>query len=254
MEWCCSLDRTRSEGGRMKRPDLSCVEGVASSSTSVPRGRKDRGQGRSSRDRTRAIHIRCLWAGALSASHEREAPDSFPFAKMRFSCLHPVIPRSTNLNHPYSNHISRPIPGSPRSLPVADKTSFPFPFWNFSKESLSIRSLCKFKFISSSASLHPIPIFSFLTARSPRQILLRSLFPANCPDSRANNAFFGTLLLHSALSPCHVSPSHPPLALPPTLCCYLAAAAVSNLLHHRPPAHVTMSFRSTTHTHPFPLF
>jgi hypothetical protein len=74
----------------MKRPDRgakSYVEGVASSSTSVPSGRKDRGQGRSSRDRTKELYIsECLWAGAFSASHEREAPDSFPFAKCASAC------------------------------------------------------------------------------------------------------------------------------------------------------------------------
>jgi hypothetical protein len=145
---------------------------------------------------------------------------------MRFSCLHLSYP---DLQIPFPCLQSH-IPPHPRLSvfpSVADKTSVPFPFQNFSSESLSIRSLCKFKFISSSASVHPIPIFSFLTARSPRQFLLRSLFPANCPDSRGNNTFFGTHLLHLALSPCHVSPSTPPpLVLPPTIC-YLAAAAVS---------------------------
>src|ERR1700755_1067190 len=129
MEWCRSLDRTTSEGGRMRRPDRgakSYVEGVASSSTSVPRGRKDRGQGRSSRDRTRAIHIRCLWAGAFSASHEREGPDSFPFARCAsLACTLSYSDLQISLPCLQSH-----IPPDPRLSvfpSVADKTSFPFP-------------------------------------------------------------------------------------------------------------------------------
>jgi hypothetical protein len=165
---------------------------------------------------------------------------------VRFSCLHLSEP---DLQIPLPCLQSH-IPPDPRLSvfpSVADKTSFPFlPEFLFRIPLHQI--LCKFKFISSSASVHPIPIFSFLTARSPRQFLLRSVFPANCPDSRDNNTFFGTHLLHLALSPCHVSPStSPPLVLPPTICCYLAAAAASNLLHHQPHS-------CTTHTHPSPLF
>jgi hypothetical protein len=63
---------------------------------------------------------------------------------------------------------------------------------------------------------------------------MRSVFPANCPDSRGNNAF----LVHTSyIWPCrratclpvllHHSSSHPPYVI-------FAAAAASNLLHHQP--------------------
>jgi len=61
-----------------------------------------------------------LMPGAFSASHEREAPDSFPFAtcaSLACNC-HTQIARSL---FPLSNHISRPIPGSPCSLPSLTK-------------------------------------------------------------------------------------------------------------------------------------
>ena len=155
MEWCCSLDRRTSEGGEMKRPDRgakSCVGGVASSSS--PRGRKDRGQGRSSRDRTRAIHIRRSWC-VHRASHEREAPDSFPFAT---DC--PFLQIRSSFHTPQSH-----IPPDPRLSvfpSAADKTSSRFLLPEFSLERPPIRSHCQFKFVSSH---HPIPIFSFYTAR-----------------------------------------------------------------------------------------
>lgn len=130
MEWCCSLDRTTNEGV-MKRPDRgakSYVGGVASSR--VPKGRKDRGQGRSSRDRTRAIHIRMLMGGrSVPATTEKHLIRSL-FATCASLAIFEIRDRSS----------LPPITYPPRSRvsvfpSVADKTSFAFPFQNFSSES-----------------------------------------------------------------------------------------------------------------------
>ena len=96
------------------------------------------------------------------------------------------------------NHISRLIPGSPCSLPPLTKRHPDSPS-RILFRTPPIRSHCQFKFISSSASHHPIPIFSFLTARSKTLSLTRffslKLNEINslhiCPDSRANNSLSG---------------------------------------------------------------
>jgi len=94
----------------------------------------------------------------------------------------------------------------------------------------SIRSFANSNLFPPARLFHPIPIFSFLTARSP---LVNFYFPpASGPGSRDNNAFLGALLLHSALSPCHVSPNTPCTTRP--------------AIHHS-------SFHSTTHTCPSPF-
>src|SRR5579863_4697679 len=93
-------------------------------------------------------------------SHEREAPDSFPFATCAsLACILSSVDLWILLPCPQS-HIP-PDPRFPCSLPSLTKRHSPFPFQNFSSESLSIRSLFKFKFISSARLSHPIPILSF---------------------------------------------------------------------------------------------
>jgi hypothetical protein len=82
---------------------------------------------------------------------------------------------------PPSNHISRPIPGSPCSLPVADKTSFAFPFQNFSSECPPSDPL-QIQIYFVQRLVHPIPIFSFLTARSPLVKFYEICFPSRQPE------------------------------------------------------------------------
>ena len=167
----------------------------------------------------------------------------------------PVIPRSTNLIHPapITSCAPSPVPRAP--FPSLTKRHSHFPS-GISLKNHSPSDPLQIQIYFLQRVSPPNPHLLLLDGPFPSSIFMRSLFPANGPDSRANNAFFGTLLLLSALSPCHVSPTPPPTC-PPThhMLCYLAAAAAkSNLLHHQHPAHVTMSFPSTTHTHPFPLF
>lgn len=168
----------------MKRPDRgakSCVEGVASS-TSVPRGRKDRGQGRSSRDRTRAIHIRCLWAGAFSASHEREAPDSFPFAKCAsLACTLSYTDLQISLPCLQSH-----IPPDPRLSvfpSVADKNVIPISFQN-SLQNPSPSDPLQIQIYFLQRVCPPNPHLLLLDGPFPSSNFMRSVFPANCPDSR----------------------------------------------------------------------
>lgn len=138
MEWCRSLNRTRSEGGRMKRPDRgakSYVEGVASSSTSVPRGRKDKRARKKQPRQDESYTYPMLMGGAFSpATREKHLIRSL--SQSALLCLHPVIPEISRSLLPLSNHITRPIPGSPCSLPSLTKRHLP----EFSSESLSIRS------------------------------------------------------------------------------------------------------------------
>jgi hypothetical protein len=165
----------------MKRPDRgakSYVGGVASSS--VPRGRKDRGQGRSSRDRTRAIHIRCLWAGVqVPATREKHLIRSLFATCASLACTlsFPDLKISLLL-------LQSRIPPDPRVAvfpSVADKTSFAFPFQNSLQNPLH-----QIPFANSNlfppASVHPIPILSFLTARSPLVNFYEICFP--CELSR----------------------------------------------------------------------
>jgi hypothetical protein len=233
----------------MKRPDRgakSYVEGVASSSTSVPRGRKDRGQGRSSRDRTRAIHIRCLWAGrSVPATREKHLIRSLSQSALLLPApCHSQISRSL---FPASNHISRPIPGSPCSLPSLTKRHSHSPS-RISLQNPSPSDPLQIQIYFVQRVCPPNPHLLLLDGPFPSSNFMRSVFPVNCPDSRGNNTFFSTHLLHLALSPCHVSPStSPPLVLPPTICYFCRSRSQQFVAS-------PTSFRSTTHTHPSPLF
>jgi hypothetical protein len=152
MEWCCSLDRRTSEGVRMKRPDRGAEGydgGVASSS--ALNGRKVRGQGRSSRDGRRAIHIRRRSLCPVPATREKHLIRSLSrHALLLPASCHSQIFRS--LSPSLQSH-SPPDPRLSRSLPSLTKRHSPFPFQNSLQKSLSIRSLFKFKFISFSARL-----------------------------------------------------------------------------------------------------
>lgn len=129
---------------------------------------------------------------------------------------------------------------------VADKTSFPFPFQNSLQNPLhQIPLQIQIYFVQRVCP--PNPHLLLLDGPFPSSNFMRSVFPANCPDSRGNNTFFGTHLLHLALSPCHVSPStSAPLVLPPTIC-YLSRSRSLQFVAS------STSFRSTTHTHPYPF-
>jgi hypothetical protein len=166
----------------------------------------------------RELYISDGLCSLVCASHEREAPDSFPFCASLACILSSQISRSP---FPASQSHIPPDPRPRLSLfpSVADKTSFPLPLPEFSSEQLSIRSLFKlFKFISLSASLHPPPNPHplLLDGPYPTVPLSSNLLRSICPNSRGNNSFFGHSSCHSALSPCHVSPTRlAPLVLLP---------------------------------------
>jgi len=146
--------------------------------------------------------------GSVSSqsSHEREAPDSFPF---RHALLLPASCQSQDLK-------IRLVPGSPCSIPSLTKRH------SFSPSRIpqgipSIRSLCKFKF---QRVFPPNPHPLLLDGPSPTRPSLVKFneisFLQICPNSRGNNSFFGSLLLplglvavprvsHYAL---HLSPRH----------------------------------------------
>jgi hypothetical protein len=174
MEWCCDLDWTTNGGVRVKHPDQGAKSNVGwMSSSSVPSGRKNRGQGISSRERTRDIHL--VYELPFSASHEKEAFDSSfsPFRKHRTRSISRLISRHACLQVQLSlqSH-TPPHPRLSMFLSVADKTSFPFPLEFLLRRPLG-RPSPSDPFANSNlfprASLHPITILSFLTARSPRQ-------------------------------------------------------------------------------------
>jgi hypothetical protein len=71
MEWCRRLGRTRSEGGRMKRPDRgakSCVEGVA---LAYPVGEKTEGKEEAA-ETGRELYISDAFGRARSVPATRE--------------------------------------------------------------------------------------------------------------------------------------------------------------------------------------
>ena len=121
------------------------------------RGEKTEGKEEVTAEMGRELYISDAYGRAFSASHQREAPDSFPFATcaslactLSFLDLEISIPCLQSHTPPHSRFSVFPS--------VADKTSFPFQ--NFSSESppsdpLQIQILCP------PARVHPIPIFSF---------------------------------------------------------------------------------------------
>ncbi len=154
----------------MKRPDRgakSYVGGVSSSS--APRGRKDRGQGRSSRVGTRAIHIR-----------------------LRFSCLHLSF-LDLSIHPPFSpNHTPRPRPGSPCSLPSLTKRHSHSPSRiSFQNPLHQIALQIQIYFFQ--RVFPPNPHHLLLDGPSPPVPLVKFneiSFSQICPNSRSNNAFF----------------------------------------------------------------
>ena len=123
-------------------------------SSTHPGGEKTEGKEEAA-ETGRELYISDDAHGVHRASHEREAPDSFPFAT---DC--PFHTDQISFTAPQSH-----IPPDPRLSvfpSAADKTSSRFLLPEFSLERPPIRSHCQFKFVSSH---HPIPIFSFYTAR-----------------------------------------------------------------------------------------
>ena len=165
----------------MKRPDRGAkgyVGGVASSR--VPRGRKrQRARKKQPRQDESYTYPMLMGGRSVPATREKHLIRSLSrHALLLPSPCHSWISRSL---FPPSNHTSRRVPGSPCSLPSLTKRHSHSPS-RISLQNPLHQILCKFKFISSSASVHPIPIFSFLTARSPLVKFYEICFPSRLPE------------------------------------------------------------------------
>ena len=135
-----------------------------------------------------------LWAG-VQCSHQREAPDSFPFA----TCALLPVPCHSWISEslfPASNHISHRIPGSPCSLPSLTKR--PLQRLPATREKHLIRSLsrhalsCLYPVIPGSRDLFSLPPITYSTAS-----------PALRVPSVADKTSFASP--SSGMSPCHVA-------------------------------------------------
>ena len=150
----------------------------------------------------RELYISDAYGRAFSASPQREAPDSFPFATYAAPC-HSWISRFL---FPASNHIPRRFPGSRCSHLLLTKRHSHSPSGISLQNPFANSNL--FRPSWSSASVHPIS----LTARSP----LVKCYEIYCPLPVARPIthylctmpHFGLVTVPHILSPSTSTPSH----------------------------------------------